>query len=320
MLPPTLTRLSSLNLVNNQLTNLVVPTGLTNLTTLDASFNQLRSLALPGPLPKLTSLDLGVNLLTSLQLPPGMTNLQQLFLERNQLTNLSLPPNLTSLVTLQLVTNQITTLTLPPDLTSLTTLVLGGNPLTSLTLSQQLATTNLATLVASLRNQGVTVIILQTAPNNAPVLAAIPNQTIGVGTSLVITNLANDPDSPPQVITFSLGAGAPTNATINPANGVFNWRTPTPAQVGTNIFTVIVTDNGQPPLSSSQSFWVLVLRTNSPPTVAVTSPTNGASFIAPATIMIQATASDTDGSVTNVQFFDGNTSLGNVSSSLTASL
>src|SRR5262249_24925630 len=55
--------------------------------------------------------------------------------------------------------------------------------------------------------------------------------------------------------------------------------------------------------------------TNSPPSVAITSPGNGASFIAPATITIQAAASDSDGSVTNVQFFDGATSLGNVSSS-----
>jgi hypothetical protein len=221
------------------------------------------------PLPKITSLNIGDNQLTSLELAPGMTNLEQLFLQDNQLTNLSLPPNLNSLVTLQLANNQITSLTLPADLTSLTTLILNGNPLTTLTLSQQLATTNLAALVASLRNQGVTVIILQTGPNNPPVLAAIPNQTIAVGTSLVITNRATDPDSPPQVLTFSLGAGAPTNATINPATGVFNWRTATAAQLGTNIFTVIVTDNGQPQLSASQSFSVVVLASNSPPPTVI---------------------------------------------------
>jgi hypothetical protein len=42
-----------------------------------------------------------------------------------------------------------------------------------------------------------------------------------------------------------------------------------------------------------------------PPTVAITSPTNGASFTAPANVPITATASDSDGSVTNVSFFDG---------------
>src|SRR5579884_2335454 len=44
-----------------------------------------------------------------------------------------------------------------------------------------------------------------------------------------------------------------------------------------------------------------------PPTVAITSPTNGASFTAPANVTITATASDSDGTVTNVSFFDGNT-------------
>src|ERR1017187_1089708 len=49
---------------------------------------------------------------------------------------------------------------------------------------------------------------------------------------------------------------------------------------------------------------------NSPPTVAISSPTNGASFTAPAIVPITATANDSDGSVTNVAFFDGGTFLG----------
>src|ERR1041385_4326026 len=48
----------------------------------------------------------------------------------------------------------------------------------------------------------------------------------------------------------------------------------------------------------------------SPPTVDITSPTNGASFTAPAIVPITATAGDADGSVTNVSFFDGTTFLG----------
>jgi glucose/arabinose dehydrogenase len=48
---------------------------------------------------------------------------------------------------------------------------------------------------------------------------------------------------------------------------------------------------------------------NSPPMVSITSPTNGASFTAPAIVPITAIASD-DGSVANVSFFDGTTFLG----------
>src|SRR2546425_695791 len=44
---------------------------------------------------------------------------------------------------------------------------------------------------------------------------------------------------------------------------------------------------------------------NVPPTVTITNPASGAIFSEPATIAIRATASDSDGSVTNVQFRQG---------------
>ena len=54
---------------------------------------------------------------------------------------------------------------------------------------------------------------------------------------------------------------------------------------------------------------------NIPPSVTVTNPASGAVFVAPATVTIGAVAADADGTVTNVQFFDGNASLGNVAAS-----
>jgi plastocyanin len=52
-----------------------------------------------------------------------------------------------------------------------------------------------------------------------------------------------------------------------------------------------------------------------PPTVAFTSPPNGSVFAAPASFTLTATASDSDGSITNVQFLQGSTLLGNVTKS-----
>jgi regulation of enolase protein 1 (concanavalin A-like superfamily) len=46
---------------------------------------------------------------------------------------------------------------------------------------------------------------------------------------------------------------------------------------------------------------------NQPPTVSLTSPAAGATFTAPASINLAATAADSDGSVTRVQFFRGTT-------------
>jgi hypothetical protein len=53
---------------------------------------------------------------------------------------------------------------------------------------------------------------------------------------------------------------------------------------------------------------------NSPPSVSITNPVNGATFAAPWSGIIQATATDSDGSVTNVEFFANSVSLGSVAS------
>lgn len=44
---------------------------------------------------------------------------------------------------------------------------------------------------------------------------------------------------------------------IDPTNGVFVW-TPDDSQLGTNAITVLVTDNGSPPLSDAKTFTVIV--------------------------------------------------------------
>jgi hypothetical protein len=49
---------------------------------------------------------------------------------------------------------------------------------------------------------------------------------------------------------------------------------------------------------------------NSPPAVSITSPANGASFTAPANITISADATDSDGTITKVDFYQGSTLLG----------
>lgn len=62
---------------------------------------------------------------------------------------------------------------------------------------------------------------------------------------------------------------------------------------------------------------------NVAPSVTITNPLNGATFTAPANVAIGADASDTDGGVTNVAFFDGATFLGgtsNIPYSITVSL
>ena len=60
---------------------------------------------------------------------------------------------------------------------------------------------------------------------------------------------------------------------------------------------------------------ITVQAANVPPTVAITNPPNGSVLASPATFSLVANASDTDGSITNVLFLQGTTSLGNVQKS-----
>ncbi len=46
---------------------------------------------------------------------------------------------------------------------------------------------------------------------------------------------------------------------------------------------------------------------NQPPRVSIASPTNGALFTAPASVTINANATDSDGTVTRVEFYQGTT-------------
>ena len=64
--------------------------------------------------------------------------------------------------------------------------------------------------------------------NSAPLLSAIPAQTVEENSPLVFTAMAADADLPAQPLAFSL-VGAPAGAAIDPATGAFNW-TPDPTQ------------------------------------------------------------------------------------------
>jgi len=124
-------------------------------------------------------------------------------------------------------------------------------------------TTNLISVIATDNGQPplsatgtVTVVLHQVA--SPPVLAPIANYTDYEATLLIITNSATDNSLPPKPLTFALGGDAPTNATVDPVTGIFQWR-PTAAQApSTNIISVIVADNGTPPLSATQQFTVVV--------------------------------------------------------------
>ena len=96
-------------------------------------------------------------------------------------------------------------------------------------------------------------------------VSPIGDKTVFEGNLLSFTVIATDTDLPVQVLTFSLNPGAPAAATIEPITGLFTWIAPEVPTPTTSTITVIVSDNGFPSLSATQSFNVTVLKTNHPP-------------------------------------------------------
>jgi len=119
-------------------------------------------------------------------------------------------------------------------------------------------------------------VVLVQAIHNGPRLPTQTNLTINVSTTMVVSNSATDFDIPTPALSYAL-VNPPTGATID-TNGTITW-TPTQAQApSTNLITTVVSDNGSPPLSATNSFSVIVLASLSP-TVSI-SVSNGFALIA----------------------------------------
>ncbi|HEV2693944.1 MAG TPA: carbohydrate-binding protein [Verrucomicrobiae bacterium] len=111
--------------------------------------------------------------------------------------------------------------------------------------------------------------------NHPPVLAAIANQTILAGRTLLVTNSASDPDVPSQVLTYSL-LTAPPGAVINTNSGIFAWRPAMAQSPSIQSVAVVVSDTGVPVMSATQSFAVTVNQPARPTLTAV--PMNNGQF------------------------------------------
>jgi hypothetical protein len=81
---------------------------------------------------------------------------------------------------------------------------------------------------------------------------------------LTVTNTAIDTDVPALTLTYSLVAPTPTNVSIS-TNGIITWTPSQSQSPGTNTISTVVTDNGSPNLSATNSFTVVVKEVNVAP-------------------------------------------------------
>jgi hypothetical protein len=93
--------------------------------------------------------------------------------------------------------------------------------------------------------------------NQPPVLEAIADRSVVAGGTVGFRAVAADVDRPSQTLVFSLEAGAPTGATMDPVTGDFAWVTAGDQGASTNVITVRVTDNGPGNLSATRTFAVV---------------------------------------------------------------
>ncbi|MEM7274511.1 MAG: putative Ig domain-containing protein [Actinomycetota bacterium] len=108
---------------------------------------------------------------------------------------------------------------------------------------------------------------------------------------LSITMTATDEDVPPNAVRWS-ATGLPAGASIDPITGALAW-TPTEAQgPGRFPITVIATDDGSPPLSSSQQLAIIVTEVNTRPTLA---PMAQTSIVEGTRLDTEVSAIDTEG-------------------------
>ena len=105
-------------------------------------------------------------------------------------------------------------------------------------------------------------------------------------------------DMDQRYVPLAFSAGSGTLTATGPANA--NIAPPGP-------YMLFVVDAAGVP---SVAAMVSIPLTNAPPAVSLTAPAAGATFYAPATVNLAASASDPDGTVTKVEFFNGATKLG----------
>ncbi len=144
-------------------------------------------------------------------------------------------------------------------------------------------------------------------PNTAPLIgitSPATNSSFTAGSSVTITVNATDSDGSIGKVEFfngqaKLGEDLSAPYTLAWAN----------VPAGVYSLTAKATDN-QNAITTSIMVTITVIPPNKPPAVSITSPAQNSSFTAGSPILITSTATDSDGTIAKVEFFQGSTKLG----------
>ncbi len=158
------------------------------------------------------------------------------------------------------------------------------------------ATDNLG---AQTTSSAATVTVSTNLPPSVNLTAPAAQSVYAAPANITITGTAGDTDGTvTQIQLFANGSPIATLPGTSPFS--FNW---TNVAAGSYALTARAIDNTNAATTSGSVN--VTVNPNQPPSVTLTSPTNNASFAAPATITLTATAADTDGTIASVQLLNG---------------
>lgn len=149
-------------------------------------------------------------------------------------------------------------------------------------------------------------IVVDAAPT---ISISSPANNANVTSPVTLQVTAADADGTISQVEYFQGTTSIGVVTASPFSRVWS-----PATSGTYTITAKATDN-YAVSTTSAAITLNVTVSNQAPTVTLTAPANNATYTAPATVLLTATASDLGGSISKVEFFNGTTLLQSVTSS-----
>ena len=155
---------------------------------------------------------------------------------------------------------------------------------------------------ASTVSAPVTVQVKSNTPPTVTLASPPNNSTFVAPAAILLSATTGDVDGKVAKVDF-LRAGSTLIATLTAAPFSYTWAN---VAAGTYSLTARATDDKGAITTSA----VVTAKVNNPPNVTITAPANNAVVVAPATVTIQASASDSDGTIAKVEFLQNGALLG----------
>ncbi len=128
--------------------------------------------------------------------------------------------------------------------------------------------------------------------------APVGGATYTAPAAVTLKATATDPDGTVARVDFFLG----TTKLGSDATAPYELTAP-PQGAGTYTFSAVAIDNENRASLSAIANVTVANRSNVPPTIALTAPTDGTRFLLPAAVTLSADASDNDGNIDRVEFY-----------------